>query len=550
MSRSFMGKKASLLLCFVLTVMLIAGCSAAGTASSPSDASTAAATDAPAPAEVVADTPTELVVGAATESMGLDPQQMPGFGFDVNMLYEPLVVLNAEGTAYVPALCESMTYSEDGKTITFKIPESLTFPNGDALDAAAVKASFERLIQIAPLKHLYMIIQSVEAPDAQTVVITCMVQPSAMMSVISSPLSAVMDAAVATSLGDQAFLTGAVGYGPYTVGEWNRGNYMLLQANPNFKTSNPMVQNHGAFYIDTIRVRYIPSAFTRVSELEAGTVDLIFDVPVDSVASLQANTDVTVLENPTTALFYAAINSNRITDVNVRTALNLAVNRDEIVAAIGGAALPTYGPLLPNWIGGTQAVEDEFKAALSCDQQKAISLLTAAGYADTDGDSILDMDGAPLSLTMYITSGATDVETAATVMQAQLKAVGIDLQIKTVDMAMAVQTAQAGDYDLFIWSCGWSDANIFTYTFTQEVFQMMANSPDYAQLQQLTAQADFNNDITARQASYAAAAQLVLDYVPMISLYNPVNYMAYRNTLTGILSVNGAVYLNDAQISH
>lgn len=547
MSRSFMGKKASLLLCLVLTVMLIAGCSAAGTASTPSDAS--AATSAPATEEVAADKPMELVVGAAAESMGLDPQQMPGFGFDVNMLYEPLVVLNAEGTAYVPALCESMTYSEDGKTIIFKIPADLTFPNGDALDAAAVKASFERLIQIAPLKHLYMIIQSIEAPDAQTVVITCMMQPSAMMSVISSPLSAVMDAAVATALGDQAFLTGAVGYGPYTVGEWNRGNYMLLQANPNYKTNNPMVQNHGAFYIDSIRVRYIPSAFTRVSELEAGTVDLIFDVPVDSVASLQSNPDVTVLESPTTALFYAAINSNRVTDVNVRTALNLAINRDEIVAAIGGAALPTYGPLLPNWIGGTQAVEDEFKAALSYDQQKALSLLAAAGYADSDGDSILDKDGTPLMLTMYITSGAADVETAATVMQAQLKAVGIDLQVKTVDMAMAVQTAQAGDYDLFIWSCGWSDANIFTYTFTQEVFQMMANSPDYAQLQQLTAQADFNNDITARQASYAAAAELVLNYVPMISLYNPVNYMAYRNTLTGIQAVNGAIYLNDAQIS-
>jgi ABC-type transport system substrate-binding protein len=134
-------------------------------------------------------------------------------------------------------------------------------------------------------------------------------------------------------------------------------------------------------------------------------------------------------------------------------------------------------------------------------------------------------------------------------MQAQFKAVGIDLQVKSVDMAMAVQTAQSGDYDLFIWSCGWSDANIFTYTFTQEVFGMMANSPDYQQLVELTSQADFNNDIAARQANYAAAAELVLDYVPMISLYNPTSYMAYRNELTGIQVVNGVIYLNDAKIT-
>lgn len=545
MSSSFIGKKASLLLCFVLTVILIAGCASSGTSSSPSAASQSVS----ASEETSTGKPVELVVGAATESMGLDPQQMPGFGFDVNMLYEPLIVANADGTAYVPALCEAMTYSDDGRTITFKIPEGLKFPNGDALDAPAVKASFERLIQVAPLKHLYMIIQSVEAPDSQTVVITCMMQPSAMMSVIASPMSAVMNAAVAQSMGDQAFFVGAEGYGPYTVADWNRGNYMLLQANPDFATNNPLVQNHGAFYLDTIRVRYIPSAFTRVSELEAGTVDLIFDVPVDSVASLESNADITVLESRTTALFYAAINSNRIADVNVRKALNLATNRDEIVAAIGGAAIATYGPLLPNWIGGTQAVEDEFAAALSYNQEQAISLLTGAGYADADGDGILDKDGTPLSLTMYITSGAADVATAATVMQAQLKAVGIDLQVKAVDMAMAVQTAQEGDYDLFIWSCGWSDANIFTYTFTHEVFQMMANSPDYQQLEALTAQADFNNDITARQAGYAAAAELVLDYVPMISLYNPVNYMAYRNELTGILVVNGVIYLNDAKLA-
>lgn len=545
MSISFMCKKTSLLLCFVLVVALFAACAAPGTSGTPSTSPSSADES-----EVVStETPKELVVGAASESMGLDPQQMPGFGFDVNMLYEPLIVANADNSAYVPALCESMTYSEDGKTITFKIPEGLTFPNGDVLDAAAIKASFERLVKIAPLKHLYMIIQGVEAPDAQTIVITCMMQPSAMMSVMASPLSAVMDAAIAESLGDQAFLTGAVGYGPYTVAEWSRGNYMLLQANPNFTTNNPLVQNHGAFDLDTIRVRYITSAFTRVSELEAGNVDLIFDVPTDSVESLKANADVTVLENRTTAMFYAAINASHITDVNVRTALNLATNRDEIVDALGGSAIPTYGPLLTNWVGGTQAVEDEFEAALSYNQEQAISLLAEAGYADADGDGILEKDGAPLSLTMCITSGATDVETAATVMQAQFKAVGIDLVIKSVDMAMAVQTAQTGEYDLFIWSCGWSDANIFTYTFTQEVFQMMASSPDYQQLVDLTAQADFNNDILVRQAKYAEAAKLVLDYVPMISLYNPTSYMAYRNEVTGIQVVNGVIYLNDATIT-
>ena len=248
-------------------------------------------------------------------------------------------------------------------------------------------------------------------------------------------------------------------------------------------------------------------------------------------------------------MFYAAINASHITDVNVRTALNLATNRDEIVDALGGSAIPTYGPLLTNWVGGTQAVEDEFEAALSYNQEQAISLLAEAGYADADGDGILEKDGAPLSLTMCITSGATDVETAATVMQAQFKAVGIDLVIKSVDMAMAVQTAQTGEYDLFIWSCGWSDANIFTYTFTQEVFQMMASSPDYQQLVDLTAQADFNNDILVRQAKYAEAAKLVLDYVPMISLYNPTSYMAYRNEVTGIQVVNGVIYLNDATIT-
>ncbi|HWQ57515.1 MAG TPA: ABC transporter substrate-binding protein [Clostridia bacterium] len=545
MSRSFMSKKVSLLLCIALILTFLAGCSG----SNPGSATTAptVAPDTAAPSETaVPEEPVELVVGLSGESLGLDPQQMPGFGFDVNMLYEPLIVPNADNTAYVPALCESMSYSDDGKTITFTLPEGLVFPNGDPLDAAAVKASFERLLQIAPLKFLYMIIQGVDAPDAKTVVLRCMTQPSAMMSVIASPLSAIMNAAVASSLGDAAFMTAPVGYGPYTVAEWNRGNYMLLQANENFKTNNPLVDNHGAFYFDTIRIRTIPSAFTRVSELEAGNVDLIFDIPTDSVESLMANPDVTVVENRTTAMFYAAINSNRIPDLAVRTALNLATDRDQIVQALSGAAIATYGPLLPQWVGGSQAVEDKFKSAFSYDPEGAKALLAEVGYADSDGDGMLDKDGAPFSLTMCIVSGQADVETAATIMQAQFKAVGIDLIIKAIDGAMAAETAQTGDYDLLVWSCGWSDANIFTFTFTQEPTQMMANSPDYQQLVALCAEADFNNDILVRQQKYAAAADLVYSFVPMISLYNPTAYMAYRNAVTGIKIVNGVIYLNDA----
>ena len=544
MSIPFRGKKTMVFLCLVLAAAMIAGCTAtpptAAPTTAPSSASAAPA-ETPAPSE-----PVELVVGTAGESMGLDPQQMPGFGFDVDTLYEPLIVANADNTEYVPALATSLTYSEDGKTITFTIPEGLKFPNGDALDANAVKASFERLMKTAPLKHLYMIIQKVEAPDAKTVTITCMQQPSAMMSVIASPLTAIMDAAVAQTKGDQAFFTDPVGYGPYTVKEWNRGNYMLLTSNKDFKTNNPLVENKGPFHFDTVRVRYIPSAFTRVSELTAGNVDVIFDVPTDSVETLKANKDVTVLQTKTTAMFYTAINSKRITDLNVRTALNLATDRDQITQALGGSALPTYGPLLPAWVGGTQAVEDKFKAALSFDAEKAKSLLAAAGYADANADGILDKDGQPLKLSMCITSGQDDVQTTATMMQAQFKAVGIDLAIKTVDQASAMATAQSGDYDLFIWSCGWSDANIFTYTFTHEVFQMMDNSPDFQQLVQLTQEADFNNDIKVRQAKYAAAADLVLNYVPMISLYNPTSYMAYSNKVTGIKDVNGVLYLNDA----
>lgn len=527
MSRSFMRKKISLLLCAAMLLALFAGCTGSKQGGAP-------------------DEPIELVVGITGDSLGLDPQQMPGFGFDVNMLYEPLIVANADNSAYVPALCEGLSYSEDGKTITFTLPEGLTFPNGDPLDAAAVKASFERLREIAPLKFLYMAIMSIEAPDNKTVVFNCMMQPSAMMSVIASPLSAIMNAAAASSAGDAAFMTSPVGYGPYTVAEWNRGNFMLLKANEDFKTNNPLVQNHGAYDFDTIRIRYIPSAFTRVSELEAGNVDLIFDVPTESLESLRANPDVTVEENRTTAMFYAALNSNTIPDVNVRTALNLITDRDEIVAALSGAAQPVYGPLLPQWVGGTQAVEDKFKAAFSYDLEKAKTLLAGAGYADANGDGMLEKDGAPLSLTLCIVSGQPDVETAATVLQAQYKKAGVELVVKSIDIAMAVEIQQKGEYDLFIWSCGWSDANIFTFTFTQEPFRMMDNSPDYQQLLQLTAEADFNNDIPTRQAKYAAAADLVYGFVPMISLYNPTAYLAYRNAVTGIKFVNGVIYLNDA----
>jgi peptide/nickel transport system substrate-binding protein len=184
--------------------------------------------------------------------------------------------------------------------------------------------------------------------------------------------------------------------------------------------------------VDAITFRFIPDATARIQALAAGDVDMIVPVPLDNVAEVEALADVQILISEPVRVRYMAFATkdqappyDLLTDDRLRKAINYAIDRESIANDVyGGLATPAISmAYLPS-------VNDQLEG-FAYDPERAQALLTEAGWADSDGDGILDKDGQPLHL--VLAAGVPSAQFLAPlpeVVQDQLRDVGIDLEIK------------------------------------------------------------------------------------------------------------------------
>jgi peptide/nickel transport system substrate-binding protein len=160
----------------------------------------------------------------------------------------------------------------------------------------------------------------------------------------------------------------------------------------------PDLEPVGAACVETAVFRVIPESSTRVAALLAGEVDIIQSVPSELVDILAQTPGVQVQTAPGTQPQWLQLNVSDplFEDVGVRQALNYAIDKDLIVEAIyGGRAVSLPGPLSPfnNFVNADLS-------PYPYDPDKALEMLAEAGWADSDGDGILDKDGQPFAFTL------------------------------------------------------------------------------------------------------------------------------------------------------
>ena len=286
-----------------------------------------------------------LTIGIADEPEGLDIQQIGWENYVHWLLYDPIVVYSDDLTEVKPCAAEKFEVSDDGKTYTITLPKDAKFSNGDTLDANAYKASLDRYIKISEYGTDYDDVESFEVVDDQTLVMHLKQAAPYLMTPLSTTFSAAVDTKVADEMEKDEFNREPVANGPYVIDSWEQGSQVTLKNNENYVTNNPFVENKGPWAFDTIVVRFIPDDFTRVSEVESGNADIVFDVPASSVSELEANDDIELYEYAQSGASYIYLNTDEgvLTDPKVREAFALAVDRDEIAKALDDRVTPLYG---------------------------------------------------------------------------------------------------------------------------------------------------------------------------------------------------------------
>ena len=370
--------------------------------------------------------PGSLVVAFDSDPESLDPR----FQTDANgarladLLYAGLTRADATGRR-VPDLARAWELA-DSRSFVFRLRPDFRFPDGRAVTAADVKATYEAVRDPAlasPKRAALAVLSAIEAPDATTVVMR-LTEPFAPF--LDATGLGILPAARAREAGDVT--TGA---GPFQLLSAERGERLVLAPNPGYPDGAPKLH--------TVVVRIVPDELVRVLELRRGGVHLVEDAPEpEMVAWLGTVPSLLVRRTPGTSFVYLALNLRdpRLADRRVRQAITLALDRAGLVRfVLGGAARPATGLLAPEHWAYAPARPPRH------DLRRARRLLDLAGYR-------APRPGAPRFRLVYKTSAQPVRRRLAEAVQAELAAVGIAVDVRVYEWGTLYADVRSGNFEL------------------------------------------------------------------------------------------------------
>lgn len=367
--------------------------------------------------------PGVLVVGQIAEPKALDPAAVTAVNdFRILMnIYEGLVRYK-DGTLEVePGLAKSWTISDDGTEYTFTLRGDITFHDGSAFDADAVKFNFDRMLDENhpfhdtgpfPLSFFFSAVESVDVIDPMTVKFTLNAPYAPFLSNLAYPTGLIVSPAAVEKYGKD-FGRNPSGTGPFQFAEWRSNEAVVVEANPDYWDSPPLLQ--------AVVFRPITDANTRTAEMLAGGIDLMVEVPPVSLGEFKTD-GYTIYEQAGPHVWFLILNAKDgpFADVRVRQAANYAINKEAIVNdVLEGTAEVAAGPTPPAFAWAYNADLEPYPY----DPDKARALLKEAGAEGAE-------------LTFYVTeggSGMLDPIAMGTAIQADLAAVGLTVNIETYE---------------------------------------------------------------------------------------------------------------------
>jgi len=488
----------------------------------------------------------DLVAAMAGEPQGTDFQQV-STTYDLihSLLGTPPISLGLQNDQVLPYFAKEVEVSDDGMEIKLTFDPELKFHNGERVTAEAVKRSIDRYLEVSPYAFDYDPVEEFTV-EGDTLILRLKEPGPALLVVLGSDYADPVEVGAAEEMGPDVFNRETVSNGAFRIEEWVNGSHALLVRNDEYKDYLPFVDNNGPFNFASIKVRFVTEGFTRVSELRAGNVDLITDVPSELLGQLQADENINVIEYLAPTVRHIQMNTERapFQDKNVRLAIAYALNRDEIAQGVQGTISPLYGLVSRAMISHDPETEAQLAEQYSHDLQKAKDLLAEAGYEDADGDGILEKDGEPLSFEMAISnSNATD-QKAGPIMQSQLKKVGIDMQLREYDGKYIRQLIETSDFDAVLRSWSWLDPGGVWPAGLHTGGRLAPWS--HPEVDELMDEAIITADTDERAKNWGKVSVRVWQDVPIIPMWSDKSFIATRSNIKGLkVSVSGSLYFHD-----
>lgn len=434
-------------------------------------------------------------------------------------------VLEDGSTEIIGSLCTDYTVSEDGLTYTFTLREGVKFSNGEDFTAEDVEFTIMHLLspesQNADISleikgaQEFMdgaadTVEGITVDGDYQISVTLAAPNAGFLAELTAPAMSIIDKTTVEGAANFGIaVEESVGTGPYVVTEWVNNDHITLVRNENYWGE--------ATSVDSCVIHIVPDASTQNLMYQSGELDII-DLD-NQDASIIASTYETqyadkLIYKDRLSLTYMMMNENNefLSDPVVRQAIQMSVDRQTILDAVFGGKGHVENGIIPTGVLG----HNDNGTVITYDPEGAKKLLADAGYAE--GQIAFEM--------AYDSSTGANTQMVDQIIQQQLAAVGISMEIKTYDQSSWLAARKAGELDSYTgtWTMDYNDPANIMGTFFGSADNVVLRSNNYKDqeiIDRVAAASSIVND-DERYAEYQALEEKIVheDYawVPMYAL--------------------------------
>lgn len=476
---------------------------------------------------------TTLVIGVAADPTGLDPEAVLNntSGFIMATIFDGLTRYKPGTTEVEPGLAEKWDVSPDGLTYTFHLRKNVTFQDGTPFTAQAYVQGIDRLLNkqnpdsifnTGPVEgyidFTYEDVSSYGAVDDNKVEFKLKQPSAAFIASLAMVWNGVVSPTAVHKYGKE-FRNHPVGSGPFIFKEWRQRDQVSLDANPNYWGGKPKV--------DHLIFKEYPDPQAALLALKRGDIQILGDVSTQLVPAMRSDPNIEIVTQPGLAISGVGLPYDvpPFNDKRVRQALNHAIDVNAIDKVLfQGLAVPMTSPLPESQWGFDNSLK-----GYNYDPTLAKKMLADAGAKLPIKTEFLTYN----SPRGYNPAGPD----LATAIQGYLAKIGVEADVRKVDMGANLATIRSGKYQ-GIFMVGWTGDNGDPDNFLGELFNSkripVGNTARYSnpEADKLLDQAAAESD-EKRLALYSQVQKIILDDAPWIFVNSVLQVRAIRKEVKG-----------------
>ncbi|OII26959.1 ABC transporter substrate-binding protein [Curtobacterium sp. MCBA15_013] len=500
--------------------LVMAGCSSGGTASS----SSSKPVDGGSLTYAIANDPITLNptgTGAGNDTLAITRQ-----------LVDSLLWQDPSDGSLKPWLATKYSANAGATAFTFDLRSGVTFSDGSAFDATAVKDTFDDIAKAgasSTAAAYFSGYRETKIVDDDTVEVDFTTPNAAFPNATASvALGIVAPKTTETPFEDRADGTAVIGTGPFTLSSYTKNTSTVLTKRKDYDWGPAARSNTGAAHLSKVTFQVVPEASVRTGSLQSGQLDAISSVQPSDVDTLRSQYELVTRANPG-QVFGLTFNQKRplVSDLVVRRAIAQAVDPK----TVRDTSLNDLFEVATSVLGSTTPGYTDTSSAISYDPAAADQALDEAGWK-TGSDGIRAKDGQELRLKLIWITNFGPNQTSLELIQQELRKVGVGLTLESGTVPQYLANTTSGDWDLAWDNSSRADGDVLRSKFSSDGAQSIGAAD--GTLDALFTKELSQSSATERAATFAAIQERIASQVDFVPVHELTSIIATTKDVHGI----------------